>query len=229
MNSVGQKYSANRLSSLDMLRGLTVIGMIIVDPMGALSPEWTNTANVFAQLCHSRWAGLTIADVMFPAFLIMVGVSVPLAARSTPDEPLSVMGRKISARAARLAIVGFVLMNLAWFQDFSSGDWRLLGALQRIALVYAASAFLAMLLPPRARAVLIVAILALYWPLALLQPLDGGALDLMVRGQNFISSVDRVLLAPHIYVHGPDGFDPVAAGALLRDADPDQSEAKSPA
>ena len=68
-----KRTEPQRLVSLDLLRGLAVIGMIIVNEMAGMQPP------VYRLLLHSRWDGLTIADVVFPAFLFMVGVSIPLA------------------------------------------------------------------------------------------------------------------------------------------------------
>ena len=66
-----------RLVSLDLLRGLAVIGMIIVNEMAGQQ----GNGPVYPTLLHSHWNGLTVADVVFPAFLFMVGVSIPLSLR----------------------------------------------------------------------------------------------------------------------------------------------------
>lgn len=193
-----------RLLSLDVLRGATVLGMILVN--SAAGVHYSADAQVFPLLLHVPWQGLTIADLVFPSFLMMVGVAIPFSLRgkaATRDQ----LGR-IAARTMRLLLLGFVLSNLYWFQDFSSGDWRLFGVLQRIGLVYGACALLFLVAGPRVRAVMIVAILLLYWPLVLSPALDGLPTDIMLRGHNFVASVDRVLSAPHIYVKGPDGYDP---------------------
>lgn len=193
-----------RLRSLDVLRGLTVFGMILVN--SAATMHYSAEAEVFAPLLHAPWRGLTLADLVFPGFLTMVGVAIPFSLRgrtATPDQV-----RRIGARAARLLLLGFVLSNLYWFQDFTSGEWRLFGVLQRIGLVYGACALLFLVAGPRVRLALIAAILLLYWPLVFLPALDGAPVDIMARGQNFAASVDRVLSAPHIYVQGPEGYDP---------------------
>src|SRR3546814_10524882 len=87
-----------------------------------------------------------------------------------------------------------------WSSDVCSSDL--------IGLVYCACAILFLLAGPRARLIIAAAILALYWPLALLPSLDGLATDIWVRGHNFIASVDRLLLGNHLYVKGPEGYDP---------------------
>lgn len=189
-----------RLVSLDLLRGLAVIGMIIVNEMAGMEPP------VFPLLLHSHWDGLTIADVVFPGFLFMVGASIPLSLRRKEDADYS----RILWRVLRLLLLGFILSNLFWFSKFDSGSWRLFGVLQRIGLVYGACAVMFLKLSPRTRLIVAAAILLLYWPLTLIPTLDGVPTDLWLRGRNFVGSVDRVLLGAgnHIYVPGPEGYDP---------------------
>ena len=191
-----------RLVSLDLLRGLAVIGMIIVNEMAGMESQ----GPVYPLLLHSHWDGLTIADIVFPAFLFMVGVSIPLSLRRKEEADYS----HILWRALRLLLLGFILSNLFWLSQFSSGSWRLFGVLQRIGLVYCACALMFLRLSARTRLIIAAAILVLYWPLALIPTLDGISTDIWTRGHNFVGSVDRVLLGAgnHIYVHGPTGYDP---------------------
>ncbi|MCW3848031.1 heparan-alpha-glucosaminide N-acetyltransferase domain-containing protein [Sphingomonas sp. LB-2] len=191
-----------RLVSLDVLRGLTVVGMILVNSMAGM--KYGAKAEVFPLLLHAHWEGLTIADTVFPGFLMMMGAAIPLAMAGSGAKPSGA----ILARTGRLVLLGFLLSNLYWFADFSNGDWRLFGVLQRIGLVYGACALLFLACGPRVRLGIIAAILVLYWPLSLLPALDGLPTDIWARGHNFVGSVDRVLLGTHLYVQGPDGYDP---------------------
>ncbi len=204
-----------RLLSLDVLRGLTVVGMILVNSMSGM--KWGAEAEVYPLLLHAHWDGLMLADLVFPGFLMMVGVAIPLAAAAGNSVAASAAGDAtgkqsgaILARAARLFILGFLLSNLYWFADMSSGAWRLFGVLQRIGLVYGACALLFIACGPRVRMGIIAAILVLYWPLNFVPALDGLANDIWMRGHNFVASVDRVLLGAgdHNYVKGPEGYDP---------------------
>jgi predicted acyltransferase len=61
-----------RLLSLDILRGMTIIFMIIVNDPGS----WDH---VYAPLLHAKWNGLTPTDYIFPTFLFIVGVSIVLS------------------------------------------------------------------------------------------------------------------------------------------------------
>ncbi|MDH7637771.1 heparan-alpha-glucosaminide N-acetyltransferase domain-containing protein [Sphingomonas oryzagri] len=145
--------AGRRLASLDLLRGLSVIGMILVNLMAGMS----HRGPVFPLLLHSRWAGFTIADAIFPAFVLMVGVSVALTARDgTPD------ARRILLRAGRLVLLGLLFSNLLWLYDMTEGQPRLPGVLQRIGLVFAATALVYRRGNGRLRALLVAAILLIY-------------------------------------------------------------------
>jgi predicted acyltransferase len=193
-----------RLVSLDVLRGLTVVGMILVNSMAGM--KYGAEAEVHPLLLHAHWDGLMLADLVFPGFLMMVGVAIPLAMANAQGGHTG----PILARTARLFVLGFLLSNLYWFADFSSGDWRLWGVLQRIGLVYGACALLFLACGPRVRLGILIAILLLYWPLTLAPALDGLPNDIWARGHNFVASIDRVLLGAgnHNYVTGPEGYDP---------------------
>jgi predicted acyltransferase len=61
-----------RLFALDAFRGLTVFGMILVNNPG----DW---GHVYPPLRHAAWHGWTPTDLVFPSFLFIVGVAIPLA------------------------------------------------------------------------------------------------------------------------------------------------------
>lgn len=191
-----------RLISLDVLRGATVAGMILVN--SAAGMKYGAQADVFPILLHASWDGLTLADIVFPGFLTMMGISIPFSMRGRGAGA----DNGIAGRTFRLVLLGFLLSNLYWFAKFDSGTLRVFGVLQRIGLVYGACALAFLILSPRVRLVMIVAILLLYWPLTLLPALDGMPTDIWTRGQNFAASVDRLLLGEHRYVEGPLGYDP---------------------
>jgi predicted acyltransferase len=197
--------TTQRLVSLDLLRGLTVIGMIIVNEMAGMQSE----GRVFPTLLHERWDGLHFADVVFPSFLLMVGVSISLSMRKATGNPRKEYSH-ILWRSVRLVVLGWLLSNMWWFMDFGATSWRLFGVLQRIGIVYAACALMFLWMSPRARLIVAAAILILYWPVTLIPSLDGLPNDIWLRGHNFVSSVDRVLLGAgnHNYVKGPEGYDP---------------------
>ena len=126
-----------RLRSLDVLRGLVVVGMIIVNAMSYSSQNYG--LHAFAFLMHAPWAGFTFADFVFPAFIIMAGVSIAASMQGTKAADALLISR-ISSRTLRLLVLGFFIANIPW--AMSQSDWRWLGVLQRIGICYFAGAIL---------------------------------------------------------------------------------------
>ena len=61
-----------RIISLDVLRGITIMMMILVNNPGS----W---GNIFAPLEHAEWNGCTPTDLVFPFFIFILGTAIPLA------------------------------------------------------------------------------------------------------------------------------------------------------
>jgi predicted acyltransferase len=194
-----------RLASLDVLRGLTIVGMIVVNTASYL--RYSGYA-VFAGLEHAVWRGFTAADAVFPAFVFMTGVSIPLAMGGQGATSLDGAAlRRLLVRSGRLFLLGLILSNLYWMATPESVAFRPMGVLQRLALAFLAAAVLYRTVGPRGRMILAVAILALYWPLTL-APFPDGATNLLEPGANFVGWFDRAVLGAHTYVKGPLGYDP---------------------
>ncbi len=114
--------------SLDAFRGLTVMLMIIVNMQG-------NGDATYSALAHAEWNGLTFADLVFPWFLFIVGLSVPLALdRASSGSPWPAVLR----RALVLYALGVALSWLIRPVEFDQIRW--MGVLQRIGFVYLACA-----------------------------------------------------------------------------------------
>lgn len=188
------------MASLDLLRGLAVAGMIAVNAAAYL--HYAAKLPVLPWLMHAPWAGFTVADAVFPAFITLTGVSIPIAAaRARPAV------RRLVARSARLFLAGVIVGNLFWLGDFAAHDFRPFGVLQRIAIVYLACALLHRAFGPRTLAAIAAVLLLIGWGLILL-PFADGVTDLGVPGLNWIAWVDRVVLGDHRFVKGAMGFDP---------------------
>jgi predicted acyltransferase len=193
-----------RLVSLDAMRGFAVIGMIVVNAL-ASSKDAYGFQPDYSFLSHSPWAGFTFADFVFPAFVFITGFSVAASLRRARLD-WQVL-RRIGARTVGLMALGFLLTNITWFGNMDHGDWRLPGVLQRIGICYFATAILFVACGPRARLVLALLVLLVYWPLTL-APIPGHATNLLLPGANFASFIDRILLGSHALVTGPGGYDP---------------------
>jgi predicted acyltransferase len=140
---------------------------------------------------------------VFPAFIFMAGFSIAASLRRAQFN-WQIM-RRIATRTFALLALGFLLANVTFFQQASA--WRGLGVLQRIGICYFVAALLFLSCGPRARLILSVCALALYWPLVLL-PVPHEATNLLIPGANFVSFIDRSILGAHALVGGPHGYDP---------------------
>lgn len=163
----------DRLLSLDVLRGITVMSMILVNNPG-------NWSNVYSPLHHADWAGLTLADMIFPCFMFLMGVSMAFSLPHLQNKSLGEKVWKIGKRAVLLIVIGIAI---GWFsqvvwnvrgalhgEPMSIADmlfpWqslRLPGVLQRFGVAYAFTSVIILLLPrPRPLAWIAAAGLVLY-------------------------------------------------------------------
>ena len=123
---------SKRLLSLDILRGLTIILMIIVNDPGS----WNH---VYAPLLHADWNGITPTDYIFPNFLFIVGVSIVLSMNKQQElgKSRAELIKKVLWRAIKIYAVGIFL----WlWPSFNFEGIRWVGVLPRISLVYLACA-----------------------------------------------------------------------------------------
>ncbi len=189
-----------RLASLDAFRGLAVAGMILVNNPGS----W---AHVYAPLRHAEWHGATPTDLVFPFFLLGVGVSMSFsfAARTAREGSRAALWRHVLRRSAILYLLGFLM---AAYPSFDFATVRLTGVLARIALAYLAAATAVLLLPRRAVLAATAILLAGYWALLALAPVPGfGPGDLSPEG-NLAAYLDRLILGAHIWQGGGGVYDP---------------------
>jgi predicted acyltransferase len=203
---------SDRLMSLDVMRGLIVAAMIVVN--FSLGEDGFGSLAVYPTLVHAEWIGFTFADFVFPAFLFMVGMSISLTAPSNTGLDATSM-RRICVRSIRLLILGFLLSNFLylWIHHWViDGRFIIMGVLQRIGFCYGAAAILYRTVSVRTLGIVAGALLVLYWPLTLIPTPDHLAVNLAVPGMNFVAWVDRTILGSHVWVAGPSGYD--TAGLL---------------
>lgn len=189
-----------RLTSLDAFRGATIAAMILVNNPGSWS-------YVYAPLRHAEWHGWTPTDLIFPFFLFIVGVAMPISFGKRLARGDS--RRRLLAHVVRRSSILFALgLFMAAFPGF--GDWgtlRIMGVLQRIGLVYLIASLLYLMLRPRGRWAAAGLLLLGYWALMTLVPVPGsGAGDLSPAG-NLGAFLDRILLGQGHLWHG-DPWDP---------------------
>lgn len=194
--------SSRRLLSLDVFRGLTVAAMVLVNNPGSWRSVW-------APLRHADWHGWTPTDLVFPFFLFIVGVSIPLALgrRLERGESRARLALRIARRAAIIFALGLLLHAIP---SFDLGTIRIPGVLQRIAVCYLAAALVFLVSGWRTEAAVAAAALLGYWAALTFVEVPGfGAGDLGKEG-NVAAWVDRLVLGPHIWragrVYDPEGI-----------------------
>lgn len=189
--------SNNRLASLDIFRGMTVALMIIVNTPG--SREY-----VYSPLRHSEWHGCTPADLVFPFFIFIVGVSMWFSLKKYGHELNGGSLLRIIRRTLSIFLLGIFLAVFPYFdRDYST--LRIMGVLQRIALVYGVGALLCLTVRREYLWIVAAVLLLLYWGLL---AFFGGSDPYSLEG-NFAQKADALLLGTdHLYRGFGRPFDP---------------------
>lgn len=199
MNTITTPQQNSRLLSLDILRGITIAGMILVNNAGS-----GNYA--YAPLRHAHWNGLTPTDLVFPFFMFIMGISTFMSLRKFNFAPSNAAIWKIVRRTILIFAVG---LALGWFgklvRGLGSGEsfgvaathfstWRILGVLQRLALAYGFAALLALTIKNKALPWVIVMLLTGYYVLLRF----GKGFEM--SEENIIAVVDKALWGTgHMY------------------------------
>ncbi len=181
--------AAGRLRSLDVFRGVTVAAMILVNSPGG--------GGAFTPLRHADWNGWTPTDMIFPSFLVIMGVSAVFSAaarRRRGQAPATTLWRVLQ-RAAVLIALG-LLVN--YFIYPANEGLRLTGVTQRIALCYLGVEAFLLLDRPRVELVAAAGLLAGYWLLLSRVPVPGFGAGVLTPEGNFAYWLDRRLLGGHL-------------------------------
>ncbi len=198
MNTLSTQQSS-RLLSLDILRGITIAGMILVNNPGSWS-------SVYEPLRHADWHGLTPTDLVFPFFMFIMGVSTFMSLRKFNFEPSQKAVWKIIRRTVLIFVIG---LALGWFGQFVRGltngetlgqaashfdTLRILGVLQRLALAYGFAALIALLVKHKHLVWVIATILVGYF---LILAFGNG---FEKSENNIIAIIDKAVLGvSHMY------------------------------
>ena len=202
-----------RLLSLDILRGITVAGMLLVNNPGSWS-------HIYAPLEHAEWNGFTPTDLVFPFFMFIMGISTFLSLRKYDFRLDSRSLRKVLVRAVVIYLIGAFV---GWFSRFTYywthpspemsfsenlwesvcvfGSMRILGVLARLAICYFFASLIALTVRHRHIPWIIAGLLVGYWVLLAL----GNGFE---YGEgNILAKVDQAVLGlDHIY--NDNGLDP---------------------
>ena len=203
----------SRLLSLDAFRGITIVGMILVNNPGT----W---GAIYPPLRHAAWHGWTPTDLVFPFFLFIVGVAITFAydRRLAEGRPKAPLAAKAARRAALLFAFGLFMAAFPFFefyQGFALRDFstlRIPGVLQRIAVCYLAATLLFLYAKPKTEYVTAGVILVGYWLALLFVPAPGyGAGQLAPPEATLPAYVDRLIFGSHLWsaadrMWDPEGF-----------------------
>ncbi|MFC4701368.1 acyltransferase family protein [Glaciecola siphonariae] len=145
--------NTQRIDALDVLRGLALAGMLLVNNPG----DW---GAVYSPLLHASWHGLTPTDLVFPFFLFVVGAAMAYSFKA------AIANRQfdwlsIYRRSFLLIAIGILLSAFPFQQSLS--EWRLPGVLQRIGLCYFLVAVLLRYYRPKQLLFIGIATLLAYW------------------------------------------------------------------
>ena len=198
--------TSTRLLSLDLLRGLTIGAMILVnDPGDGPASYWP--------LRHANWNGWTPTDLIFPFFVFMVGVAMAFSFASRLER-----GQTRAQLLMHVFIRGLVLFAMGMFLNgsphhFQLADWRVYGVLQRIAICYVVTSVVELWAGWRTQLALALGCLAAYWVLMRYLPVPGFGIPthqipLLDPDRNLVAWLDRKLLAGHLYegTRDPEGL-----------------------
>lgn len=207
-----------RLLSLDVLRGITIAGMIMVNNPGS----W---GAIYAPLRHAEWDGLTPTDLVFPFFMFIMGVSMYISYSKFDFNLNKGTFIKLLRRSALLFLIGLLLnwfglicrhmsslsqtTDYSWFQRLYESafyylqDLRILGVLQRLAIVNFCGSLILLTVKKKYIPFIVFGILLCY---SVVMVLTGS---LTLSETNIIAQIDNMILgSSHMYKINGMAFDP---------------------
>lgn len=210
------RVSSSRLISLDVLRGITIAFMILVNNGGRYA---------YGPLKHSDWNGWTPTDLVFPTFVFLVGITIVFSTESRLSRGAS--KKSIALHDMQRFVILFLLgIVVNGFPFFHLETLRIYGVLQRIAICFLVCSFLYLWdKKPASKIVLAVIALVGYWALMRFVPVPGlgvpgKTIPFMDKYANIAAWLDRHIFPGRLYrgVRDPEGLlsdIPSVATALL--------------
>lgn len=188
----------DRIVSVDIFRGMTIVLMILVNTPGTWS-------DVYAPLLHAQWHGYTPTDLVFPFFLFIVGTSIVFSYRNKKAD--SAAHRKIVVRTLKLIGLGLFLgaftIEFPFIREFS--EIRFPGVLQRIGVVFFFASLLYLHTNWKVLLGIAVTLLLGYWIWMGYIPLQGVEPTFDRAPNNWANYLDLHVFGSHMY---KDDYDP---------------------
>ncbi|CAN5413341.1 lpg1661 family Dot/Icm T4SS effector [soil metagenome] len=193
MQPVSQPVPQPRVLSIDILRGLTIALMIVVNDAG-------DGAHIWWPLEHAPWNGYTPTDLVFPTFLFLVGCSIvfSMAGRLARGASKAHLASHVVRRSVLIILLGWFL-TLAPYFPFTA--LRFYGVLPRIGLCYLIAGLIFIGIQRARTLVVLTAVLLVgYWILMRFVPVPGFGtptheIPLLDPDQNLVAWLDRHIVA----------------------------------
>ncbi|HZW38436.1 MAG TPA: DUF5009 domain-containing protein [Ignavibacteriaceae bacterium] len=203
---------SDRLLSLDVFRGITIMGMILVNNPGSWSA-------IYPALGHAKWHGVTPTDLIFPFFLFIVGVAITLSLtkRKERGDNVNKIILQVVKRSAIIFLLGLLLSSFPYFVIGEDGvHWynfmkiRIPGVLQRIAVVYLFAGIIFLKTNLKTQAILAGSFLIIYAIIMQLLPVPGQGYPSLEPATNMGAWLDRTVLGGNLWsgskVWDPEGI-----------------------
>ena len=222
-STVASSAPRERLISSDVFRGITIVGMLLVNDPGTWSA-------IFPPLEHAAWDGWTPTDLIFPFFLFIVGITtyLSMSARRARGDDNAALVKQILRRGIIIYLLGFAMAMFPFYQwgtiaslpnatgwdriIFRIEHVRILGVLPRIAIVYICAGLLTLKTTLKQQIIIIATLLLGYWFAMTLIPVPGenaiGAVLLHTKDRNLAAYLDRLILGTNHTWIGSVTFDP---------------------
>lgn len=202
-----------RLMSLDALRGFDMFWIIGGGAVFETIAKFTNwpVLNWWAkQLEHKFWEGFAFEDLIFPMFLFIAGVSVPLSVNNRLRQGQSkkqIYGHAFT-RLFIFIVLGFLLAN-GGIPNLDFGNYRYTHVLMRIGIGCFFATIIFLNTKIRGQVLWVVGLLLGYWAMLTLIPVPGFGAGVMTPEGNFAGYIDRLLLPGKFFQwYFPDYLDP---------------------
>jgi predicted acyltransferase len=194
--------ATGRLVSLDVFRGITIAGMVLVNNPGT----WEH---IYWPLEHAEWHGWTPTDLVFPFFLFIVGVAITLAFGSQVESGRN--ARDLYLKVVKRTLIIFAIgLFLNGFPYFGLSELRIPGVLQRIAVCYFFASIIFLTTKIRTQVAITIALLLGYWLLVKFIAAPGFAVGDLTKEGSLPSFIDRVVFGKHVWaqakVYDPEGL-----------------------